>query len=248
MRRVSLRLLLLIVLAIGVVQKAEAGMILLQDDFNDNSLDTTKWMVTHGTVLEQNQRIELYNRGMLATVDQFDPLGLGGIRITGRYTFLDGTFPNHDMLQIFTRSDAVPSGSFSEVLNGVQFHANGNDFIQLTTRVNGVGTSITSTVPIKIDNGDVFDFEARDDGVNLFFSITEVGGDGLSASITGTSALSFATNRVLIYNREFGSGAGINYLDDVRIEQLAPTNTAPEPSSLALLCSGCIAALAVCRR
>lgn len=215
---------------------ARADVILLQDNFNDNSLDPTKWLVTKGSVSEVNQRIELFDRGILATQSQFDPASLGGVRISGQFRFLDGTFPDHDFLQILTRSDGVPGGGFNEVENGIEFHANANDTIEIVSHVNGVLTLLSAFVPLQIDDNDLFHFEAFDDGFNLSFSMTEVGGQGAFATVTASSPLIFAQNRIVFHNRENNnSSASLNYLDDVLIEQVPGAAATPEPSSAALL-------------
>ncbi|MEK7674861.1 MAG: hypothetical protein AAB676_03370 [Verrucomicrobiota bacterium] len=57
------------------------------------------------SVTIQSNQLELVNRGFLNTVSQFDPLTVGGVRITGTWTF-DVT--DTDYRQILTRGDGIP--------------------------------------------------------------------------------------------------------------------------------------------
>ena len=82
---------LAIVLAIGFASFASATT-LLQDDFNDNSLDASKWTVvktdSQSVVADVNQQIELQRGGILNTASSFDPdtpAYDGGIKITGQW-------------------------------------------------------------------------------------------------------------------------------------------------------------------
>jgi hypothetical protein len=212
-----------------------SGTVLLQDDFNDNSLDASKWMTSasipfpHGpaSVTEQNQHIELLNRGHLITRAEFDPRTAGPLQITGTWNFpsLPGYFPA-DTMQVLTRSDGVPGGVYGETQNGIEFFVSMGGGMAIRTRVNGVGGDSTNLVTggTPIDHDQPFDFVITDDGLNLSFSVQVHGGG--SATITATSPLSFSTNHVVFHNREFTSANDLSYLDDVVISSV-PANRPP---------------------
>jgi hypothetical protein len=203
--------------------------ILLQDNFDDNSLDASKWnAVTAGipqagaSVVEANSRLQMTGRGHLVSAQQFDPAD-GGIRVEGRWTF-----GSDDFMQVLTRSDGQPSGGFGETLNGIEFFAfDGNDQMSISQRVNGVSTNLGTTA-IDISAGDVFDFLITDDGDNLLFQLTQVGGDGTTAQLVGASSQSYAQNFLAFHNRESGRVA---FLDDVVVSSL---QAVPEPASVAI--------------
>lgn len=203
--------------------------VLLQDDFNDNSLNPAKWTTSlprfGSHVYEQNQRVELYNRGYLITQNQFEPAALGGMKISGNWTFTFATLPDHDFLQIVTRTDANSAGPSGEVTSGISFVINGNDALVIQDKTNNI--TLTTLTPFPIEDGNSFHFEVIDDGFNLNFFVQEIGGDGTSAVASATSTLVSPINRVAFYNREELNHNEIGYLDDVMIE--APV---PEPSAI----------------
>lgn len=211
--------------------------VLLQDDFNDNALDATKWTtdtnIPRGpaSVTERSQRLELVNRGHLISHDQFDPAAVGPLHITGRWTFLDASWPDHDMLQILTRSDGIPGPSFSETNNGIEFHANGNDFITISEHVDIQFTTIGAAVPITINDGDSFTFDIFDDGTNLAFTLTRIGGNKETASVIAQSSRRFAKNHIVFHNREANNGNGneFAYLDDLVVNSCRADTPALPP-------------------
>jgi hypothetical protein len=147
---------------------ARADSVLLQDDFNDNSLDPSKWTVVlpniDGTpgVTEQNQHIELTDRGYLVTANQYDPSLVGPLTLTGTWTFNSATnsFQQEDRTGVITRSDAVPYGPpYGEVHNGVGFflHMDGPSDPGKMFIVNYVYPSSPENIvetPIQIHNRD----------------------------------------------------------------------------------------------
>jgi len=235
--RSTMALAVLSVVSFGI-REASAG-ILLQDDFNDNSLDGSKWTTNlsgprgPASVVETNQRIEDTNRGYLITNPQFNPLTQGPLEITGQWTILGADNPTHDILAMLTRSDGIPSGSYGETYNGIEFQINGADAISINTTVNGARTQL-ATQDLVVNSGDVFSFDIHDDGANLSFLVQQVGGSGRNALITASSSLAFAANHVVFHNREATEGSHTSYLDNVVISQV------PEPSSLTLAALGAV--------
>jgi hypothetical protein len=225
-------------LALGAVTAAPAA-ILLSDDFNDNSLDGTKWTTNttlidpYGTpsVAEQNQRLEIHARGYLNTLNNYDPSALGGLKlqITGTWTFL--SVGSGDLPAVVTRSDGTPSIYFvgsGEVTNGIVFRLEiydpGVDGISIYG--NG-GASVTNfsliSNTLNLVQGDTVNFTVVDDGTNLSFNVTEVGDLSSAASATATCASALATNKVSFYNREGNLNTAA--LDDVLIQSVPETST-----------------------
>lgn len=218
-----------LVLTCGMANAA----VLVQDDFNDDSLDTSKWSVVIGTgssmgsptVTEQNQRLEMGERGYLVTQNQYDPASTLGLRIEGVWGF---SATSDDMLQILTRSDATPSGQYGETSNGVEFFAYQND-AQIRNRgsasVTG-GTDLEGSA-FSTAAGTIFDFVITDDGTNLTFSMQEQTNADNWATLTATSTSDMPIDYVVFHNREGGSR--MSFLDEVTISEI------PEPSSSLLL-------------
>lgn len=221
-------ILLTAVLAAGLFPHAARAQIILQDDFNDNSLDPSKWYTAQpfgdSSTLETGQRIELRNRGYLITQNQFDPTN-GGLRIQGQFTFTNATFPGHDNFQIVTRTNGIHGGGSGELLNGISFLLIGNDAIGIDNRTTG---TVLGIAPLTINNGERFEFDVRDNGIDLFFHVQKIGGDGAAATLMATSNTLSAINRIAFYNREFNNGTStLGYLDDVIV-------TVPEPGGFLL--------------
>lgn len=215
-----------------------APLVLLQDNFNDNAIDPSKWnVVTSGipqgnaSVTETGGHIELRNRGMLNTAQQFKPddPAVGGLRISGQWTFTISL----DYMEIHTRSDGTPSGTAGEVANGVEFTVNNEDpHAQILLR-NGQPTEVLAVSATTLANTatGTFNFVATDDGNNLSFLVQEVGNPSNSVSVSTTFANVFASNLITFHNREFRTfQSNVAFLDNVKIESL----TLPEPSSAAL--------------
>ena len=231
---------------------------LLSDDFNDNSLDPAKWTTNlnipqgGASVTEQNQRIELVSRGHLNTALEYDPVTLGGLRITGDWTFVSGEGgPGGppEFIQVLTRSDGLPNPAncCGETTNGVEFYMQTNDgnLVLRTRNAATIGvTQLTNPSIGAVNANQVFNFEVIDDGLGgLSFTMTEIGGAGRTATATGTvDSDLFNSNVVTFHNREAGR---ISYLDNVSIETLT---VIPEPSSIVLAALGLLGLVCVVLR
>jgi hypothetical protein len=210
--------------------------VLLEDDFDDNSLDRAKWKTElsipdgRAGVTEVDQHVELVNRGHLVTASQFDPTALpGGITITGQWTFAEPG--DYDFIQVLTRSDGIPDPKGKgNCRNGIQF-ANVGDGV-LNISVKGPSLSIgrvATTGTLAIAAGSVFDFTIVDDGLSLWFRMTEVGNPRNTATARATIASdSFGQNHVVFHNREYKGGNHKVFLDNVLIKTTSKPGT-PQP-------------------
>ena len=180
---------------------------LLADDFNDNSLDPTKWTtntsIPQGNVIvrEANQHVELQGRGHLNTAQEFDPAAVGGdgLRIRGQWTFLTGV----DFMQVLTRSDGTPGGGWGETSNGVEFYVSNTGDMTIRNRGGATVTNVVNNGPLGRQPGETYDFEIRDDGQHLLFTMSQVGGTKQRA-VMAQSPSAMGTNLVTFHNREGG--------------------------------------------
>ena len=181
---------------------ASADTILLSDDFNDNSLDTSKWSTylpdPDSTVVEANQRLELTNRGTLTTVGQFDPCDYdGGITISGQVNFYNlgdyngGNQDGWDNYAIYVRSSGTYEAS-GKALDAIAF--------RMSTTYAGADRSLgiytygsNLTVGSMVVDGALvmsadtwYDFTIVDGGTSgvLSFTMTEHGNPSNTASVT----------------------------------------------------------------
>jgi hypothetical protein len=200
--------------------------VLLQDDFNDNSLDPTKWQVTlpaiPGTpsVTEVNQHIELLDRGHLRTAQQFDPLLVGPLTITGTWTFDSSTIAiqQGDNFTVATRTHGEVDGPpYGGLLDGINFWATmGADSPSAMWITDNVtGRMLVYSAAIDLRNHDTFSFIIQDDGQNLAFTIQPPRGSVVT--ITAQSSTRSDVNYIDFHNRQRNNNPVPlrSYLDDV---------------------------------
>lgn len=231
MRTRSVFVCLAVVCLIGAA--ARAG-VLLTDDFNDNTLNTSLWQTNTApggsSVIEQNQRVEITARGHLNTVPQFNPVSLGGLRVSGQWTYayVGGDV---DFWQLLTRSDGVPNGgNYWETTNGVQFAiSNGtNQSVSIGKQGSSLGVGYqTQYGTITISQGDTVNFDVIDNGRSLYARITSASNPSLTAAATArVTSDTYTGNRlVAFHNRE--NNARKAYLDNVTISSLGGPPTLP---------------------
>jgi len=194
---------------------------LLWDDFNDNSIDTSKWNATiRGTVQEANQRIELQDRGYLASKEDIPE----GVRVFASYT----TTSRYNSVNFNLRSDANPIGDYYEVTNAIQVmdfggETPGNYNILVRKAEAGEFTTLNSTTHSIVVNT-WYDGEVKIYGDNSDFNITVIM-NGTELTNSSSYSPSGTSEKLLFYNRE-GGGYGWTYFDDVRVAKY----TEPEPT------------------
>ncbi len=212
---------------------------LLSDDFNGDVLDATKWttnlkwpigdtpVVSEGkvSVEQRDGHVILKNRGHLVTKDQFDPDRLGGIVITGQWTY-DVT---NDALQVLTRSDGVPGDGYGETANGLEFkYWNTSDRKgQLAIVSNGANLAITDVKTkgsVYLYPGITFNFKIVDNGAKgLSFTLSGISNPYNTATVTARLVSDTTTAKhVVFHNREYEGIDNIAHLDNITITSNAP--------------------------
>ena len=128
----------------------------------------------------------LINRGYLATRDEFDPVGLGGITIKGRWTFLaptdkEGNEAIH-LFSIVTRGSTQQGPQYSRVKSGIEI-ALFSDASKVSSwpRMNARGDDLviskvqrTNKMEGGLQVGRTYEFEVIDDGLNVLARVTDI--------------------------------------------------------------------------
>jgi hypothetical protein len=199
------------------------GVLLFQDDFNDDQLDASKWTtVETGTpgaaVVEQHQQIEITNAGYLVTVPQFDPAALSGIRVTARVQYAQWV-SDYEVFSITTRSDGVPTGPYGMPQNGLRFAYGTNVSAPGIEAFGSVSIGpVSTTGSISVALGDEVEFDVRDLGDEISITLTKVGDPQETATATATVLGDTTTvKHISCFNRPGNKGAQISYIDDVEV-------------------------------
>lgn len=195
-------------LALGDTSPAiDAGTetLLVPTDPSVWTTDTNLQEHTGASVTFLKEAIQLEDRGYLNTASQYDPAN-GGLHITGTWTFQ--LINDDDFLQILTRSDGTPSGTYGETANGVQFFASASSG---QVSIGGQGDAVVSggdasALPDGISQGASFNFDIVDDGATLSFTLTQTDNLSNTVTVTATCPTHLGTNLVTFHNREFEFG------------------------------------------
>lgn len=210
---------------------------LVYDDFSGPTINPALWTTVLPTgsssLTFDTGRLRFQSRAYLNSLDDFDPFDQP-VSVAGRWEF---GAPN-DFLQVATRSQGQPQGSYSENNNGVELlvrpHASE---VTIQQWVNGAFTEL-ATFPISIQAGDIFDFQIVDDGATFSFTLSEVGGEGVVAGGNANTTLNTGYSKVTVHNRETAPMYG--FLDEITIQ------TIPTPAPIAPIAT--LGALGIVRR
>lgn len=199
----------------------------ISDNFNDNVLDLAQWNTDltssagGAAVAEQSGHLTLTSRGYLFSRAEYDPSVVGGLYITGKWTFRS----TDDFVQILTRSDALPAGEYGETQEGIEFFASQVDnSINISVRGGAFGVdSQVRTGGVTLTQGKTFDFTIIDNGTDyLSMRLTDSADPTrktvINANLTSSAAVA---NFVVFHNREGGRNSE---LDDVTIGKLTDTD------------------------
>ena len=201
----------------------------LQDDFSTGRIDPQRWRVflpAHDSgVRIDGGRVEFLNRGYLVTAEQYDPVGLGGVRITGTWRFAPDEDAEGnariDILSVMTRSDARTGRHYYEVRSGIEFQLLSHE---LVPRIRALGphievTRATNRGELHAAEGELLEFEVIDDGHDLCFTVRRAA-DRSHFATAKASVIRDAEKRrlIVIHNRENPSRQRhVSYLQDVVI-------------------------------
>ena len=222
------------------------GTLLLQDDFNDNQLDLSKWTTVlaggwGASVTEQNQRIELVNAGWLVTAQQFDPVGLHGLRITGRCRYQQWA-TDFEVVSVTTRTNGVPTDPYNMPQSGIRFLYATTQSTPFIEFFGLSGTQPATSGSIAVSAGDEVAFDIRDEGATVSITVTKVSDPAQSASATATITQDQTTQkRIAWFNRPGNLGYQLSFLDDLEVRgytNFASTYCVPKTNS-----QGCIPAI-----
>ena len=194
---------------------------------------TKTWaLLERASVVQRDGRVELKNRGYLVSRNQYNPDQLGGLDITGQWTFAtDG-----DTLSILTRTDGVigltrtdgaSGGPWGEVQNGLEFcvRAGGpSQGPEIRPRGSVAVDDMVQTGSVTINAGDTVNFHIIDRGTDgLCFTLTNTKDAKRSGSVTSKFVTDCPNGyyHVLFYNHQYADGRDyLSYLDKVAIGRL----------------------------
>lgn len=167
--------------------------------------------------------MEITGRGHLNTANQFDPEVVGGLRITGQWTFTGSV----DFFQILVRSDGLPGRGSGETSNGIEFYLSQEGGRNLEIRRKGSKLAVTQNSSGTLTSagaGQTFNFIIEDrGGGQLSFTMTQVGNAANTATVTGIITNdTHDKNFITFHNREGGRTA---YLDNVSINRITTPPT-----------------------
>ncbi len=208
---------------------AACERVALQDDFSAPRLAPKAWKTRlpsqDSALVLDDGRVRFVNRGYLITAREFDPVALGGVRISGTWRFaVDPRAEGNariDILSVMTRSDARVGRVYYEVRSGIEFQLLSSE---LVPRIRALGTDVeisrtTTHGSLRAEEGDLLKFDVIDDGRELLFCVQR-DGDPSNRVIAAAAVLRDATREklVVIHNRENpGTQRHVAELDDVVI-------------------------------
>ena len=187
--------------------------VILEEDFSSDKLDPTRWKTLasapKSAVRMTGGQLGLVNRGYLATTGEYDPLELGGIRITGKWRFVTpDNATGHRRVNIMTiilRGQAKARGKFFEASSGIFFKCYSNN---RWASIGSIGPEITVTKRRalfggKRKQGDYYQFEIIDDGKHLSFKFWDPEEPKhVAHSIASVIRDTSNSNHILFYCRE----------------------------------------------
>lgn len=196
------------------------AQVILTDDFNGGSLDTSKWttILPYGssTVVQSSGVVTTTGRGILATVNGYQSAYV----MTGSFTMNSDL--EHFAIGFRTDLSALPDVDLYHTLSGM-FVEFSNDGDQIS--IQGRGYSPENSVPsdhksYSLTTGQTYSFSITDTGTNIAVAINGV--NELTATTSNSTGNKFA-----FYSREFASTS-------TSIDSIAVT-AIPEPSTYAAI-------------
>ncbi|MBL8798484.1 MAG: FecR domain-containing protein [Planctomycetia bacterium] len=194
---------------------------------------TTRLPVRQASLEAADGILKLRGRAHLVSARPYDPVALGGLRVSGKVRFVqflnDGQ-GNFELFDVLTRSTGLAderTEKHGQAAAGIRFRL---ETRRLTPTIEAIGPelrvgSLVRVGSLRIQEGDTFRFEVMDDGRNLAFKLTDLADPANTATTTAVVTLdSSATDHVVIHNRE---GRHVLHLSELEIA----TSIAPPPPS-----------------
>jgi len=200
------------VLVLGLTAGSVTRGALIEDDFEADTVDLSKWQLINGpgVSITQSDGQLFFNRPVLqlnylATADQFDPAE-NSLTITGSVTLAT----NGDM-DVWTRADIIAntSGSAGHVLDsGIRInfwqdavdsgYPPNLDILEKTAGVWPWDSTISDGANIPGDDEAVdWEFVITDDGLTITATFTQISDPTNTLTLSGTSTTDFATDYVV---------------------------------------------------
>jgi hypothetical protein len=219
-----------LIFGIFILVSAAHSQVLFTDNFNGNSVDTSKWTVSlpynDSSVTETNGYLQVENRGRIASVASFS----GDYSVSGSLMLSNNQFSNSKIV-LRTNGGSVGAAEMPGV--AVQFQVRQDDAIQDQLSIFTIGApsdqtvSTNLTTPLNLDTW--YDFTITDNGnlVQLFFNDSSTPTLGLETDWSAGGMIGF-------YNRE-GDDAGSSISNDGigRLDSITVT-AIPEPTSYSM--------------
>jgi len=200
------------------------GAIVLQDDFEGNSLDTNKWEVVAGTVTQGGGTVQIgaaAGRDYMVSIGGWDPAN-GAITVSG-------TISDMSDFEIWTRAANTQDLAFAggTLDSGIRIGGWASD-TDILEKDSGIAwTAATGSPGASPFQGEPVDFLITDDGINVSIVYTLVSDPSMTTTVNVTTGLPAQTSNHI----GFG-GTGMIELDNLVVTQV------PEPTSSALLFLG----------
>lgn len=233
-------------LVFAAVSLASTGFsqVLLTDDFNGATINSSKWTVSlpyaDSSVAETSGYLQVRNRGRIASVLPF----AGSYSVSGNLMLSNNQFSNS---KVVLRTDGSSLGAAEMPGVAVQFQVREDGAVQNQISIYTIGASggqsaaTNLTTPLAL--GTWYAFSIVDDGasVRLFF-------DGSSTPTLSLTTAYSAGGLMGFYNRE-GSAAGssISNNGNGRLDSIT-VSAIPEPSTYAVWVGVTTLLLALCRQ
>lgn len=239
--------------AMAISASGANATLILSDDFNDGVVDPALWTVQptpigpSSAATEEGGKLKLVDRPNVRTNVEVQPAEENVLHITGEWQ----SPQERGLLQVFTRSDGLPTVPFGEIQNGLYFAYSGvpnsmiirrhigTDVTQNPTAIAlGEGGAQLETTDLVYNSDATYFFEIFDDGNDFSFLMFEIGNESNSAFLAGSADFTEPTNFIVFSSGQFtfdGTGGDnghfTTFLDNVQIETLS---NVPEPSPIAL--------------
>lgn len=203
---------------------------LLQDNFNDEWCDTTKWWTPRQGIREQDGHLWLISRGYLVTADEFP----GPVSLTFDWKWVDlGDDPHYaDHLSIVLRTTAEPRPYPHEVLDGLMVKVNtstGRISIELPSGDPAVRnieriaeTDPATPLPMPADKWHTIRVTYNSGQIAVYITGPEIAPRYAETPVLQASCADvFPGNNIAIYNRELVGGIPhVSHIDNVVLREL----------------------------